>query len=118
MLAVCLLFRELAFEQSANAALPPLQHPRLVLPLSLELRLQTTGETVGVPMNATTVMSRDHRMGTEDHRQGSVGLRVIVIREAEDRVQEGPMPVTEQFEHERLTTFFRGERVQAEGSAR
>lgn len=35
-----------------------------------------------------------------------MGLRVITIRKAEDPVQQGPMPATEQFQHACLIPSF------------
>ena len=75
--------------------LPAFQDARLALRLALELRPKTRG----APPNVAASVCGDLRVGTEDNRQGSMGLGVVAIGKAEDPVQEGPMPVTKTVQH-------------------
>lgn len=101
MLAPRLHARALALEGGPDAALPAFQDARLALPLALKLRLQTWLVRLGEVLP----VRRDWRVGTEDRRQGSARLGVVAIRQTEDPVQEGPVPVTENVQHVFLNLF-------------
>ena len=92
----------LALEGCSDPALPALQDARLTLPLAVKLRLQTWLVRLGEVLP----VRRDLRVGTKNSRQRSVWLGVVAIRKAEDPVQQGPMPVTENVQHVFLTSFF------------
>ena len=85
----------LALENVPDAALPAFQDAGVALHLALDLRLQARLSGLGEVLP----VCRNRRVGMQHSRQRSARLGVVALRNAEDAVQQGPMPLTQCINH-------------------